>query len=331
MREKLFLFIMLVISSLNVGANELNGLYYNTFGKESDPSIIFIHGGPGFNSYDFEITTAESLAQLGYYVVTYDQRGQGRSQLTAIENYNYKIYANDIKLLIDKLKLKNPVLIGHSHGGPIAIQFEKYFPNVVKKIVLLSAPIYFTGIMKSILENCSRNALLTNNNELATASSYLYQHLVVNPVTDLQVKINLTLWLFNMGAGYCDLYKVKNPTLEEVAIKSNFNKYPKQPDIAGAKGVAEFIQNENYLYLDQTSFVSKNRNRFCGIYGAEDGLFTPLELQNIESILNGVKVIGNKLTDDGINRFQVISGASHAIYINQQKSFFSSLQLTCGI
>jgi len=339
--------LLVIVLSHTAIAKDFNGLYYNTFGKATDPAIVFIHGGPGFNSYDFEATTAGSLAQTGYFVVVFDQRGQGRSQKAPSEVYNYKVYADDIKALIDKLNLKNPVLIGHSHGGPIAIHFEQYFPGVAKKIVLLSAPIYFEGTVRSMLENCNNLAQTTNNNELATASSYLYQNLVVNPVADLKTKTDLAYWLFNMGLTYCNLYNVKTPVSGEVQIKKKMCKaltkeeqemgfkplcdLPKDPDVAGANGLAEFLKNENYLYQNQSKFVSDNRNRFCGVYGVEDGLFTPLEFQNIRSILNGVKVNGTELIDDGVNRFQLIPGASHALYINQQQEFFKVLKSTCGI
>ena len=330
-----------------VNASDFNGLYYNTFGKQTDPSIIFIHGGPGFNSYDFEATTAESLAQKGYFVIVFDQRGQGRSQLASSESYNYRTYADDIISLIDRLNLKNPVLIGHSHGGPIAIHFEKYFPGIAKKIVLLSAPIHFEGTIKSMLENCTNFAQATNNVELATASSYLYQNLVVNPASDLKTKGDLASWLFNMGLTYCSLYTVKNPTSDEDRVKKRkcnaltteekergfkpLCDLPKQPDVAGTRGLSEFLKNENYLYQNQTMFVYENRDRFCGMYGTEDGLFTTLELQNIRSLLNGVKVNGVNLIDDGVNRFQLIPGASHTVYINQQREFFKALENTCGI
>lgn len=347
MLKNLLVSILAIFLSHIASAADLNGLYYNTFGKTTDPSIIFIHGGPGYNSYDFEATTAESLAQTGYFVVVFDQRGQGRSQLAPSESYNYKTYAEDIISLKDRLNLKNPVLIGHSHGGPIAIHFEKYFPGVAKKIVLLSAPIHFEGTMKSMLENCTNFAQATNNAELATASSYLYQNLVVNPATDLKTKIDLASWLFNMGLSYCSLYSVQNPASDEIIVKKRMCKaltteekeksfkplcdLPKEPDVAGTKGLAEFLKNENYLYQNQTKFVSENRDRFCGIYGTEDGLFTTLEFQNIRSLLNGVKVNGVNLIDDGVNRFQLILGASHAVYINQQREFFKALKDTCGI
>jgi pimeloyl-ACP methyl ester carboxylesterase len=68
-------------------------------------------------SQDFEWSTAAALAADGFFVVVYDQRGQGRSKpATDPKDYSYQKYADDIKILITQLNLKQPTLIGHSHG-----------------------------------------------------------------------------------------------------------------------------------------------------------------------------------------------------------------------
>lgn len=68
------------------------------------------------------MTNAELLSQQGFFVVVYDERGQGPN------DYTYKVYSDDIRMLIHKLHLRNPVLLGHSHGGPISLKFDQYYP-----------------------------------------------------------------------------------------------------------------------------------------------------------------------------------------------------------
>lgn len=53
-------------------------LYIKTFGDPHHPAIVFIHGGPRGNSVLFEGTTAQKLADKGFYVIVYDRRGEGR-------------------------------------------------------------------------------------------------------------------------------------------------------------------------------------------------------------------------------------------------------------
>lgn len=164
MHKTLLLFVLnlfLVYSSANADT-----LFTKTFGTSTNPALIFVHGGPGFNSWDFELTTAQKLADEGFYVVVYDQRGQGRSDETDLKNFNYTTYAADLKNLIDTLKLKNPTLIGHSHGGPISINFDIQYPGIARAIILVGAPINFFGSMKSIFENCSHRYMIKTTNNL---------------------------------------------------------------------------------------------------------------------------------------------------------------------
>ena len=54
-------------------------IYSKAFGDPKNDPIIYLHGGPGYNSMGFEITTAQKLSENGFYVIVYDRRGEGRS------------------------------------------------------------------------------------------------------------------------------------------------------------------------------------------------------------------------------------------------------------
>lgn len=292
-------------------SQKINGLYVNTFGQSKDQSLIFVHGGPGFNSKDFEITTAEPLSKLGYFVVVYDQRGQGRSDAAKNEDYNYKTYSDDIKTISDSLNLKSPVLIGHSHGGPISIQFEKYYPGFAKSIVLVSGPVDFWKSMQSLYDNCSARYLsvnLTQYNDDLTKNFDLLK----NQTKGSDVLVEPTATVFFHALGGCKLYSTKNPTESEKQLRQSVaNKL----DPVEEKSMPGFLINESYIYLNQLDFVTKNRGRFFAIYGNEDGLFTT-------STLNEIK---NAVNDEHSERFFIVPGASHSVYIDQQEQFFNIL------
>jgi proline iminopeptidase len=55
-------------------------IYTKSFGSSQNKPIIFLHGGPGYNCVNFEATTAQQLADQGFYVIVYDRRGEGRSK-----------------------------------------------------------------------------------------------------------------------------------------------------------------------------------------------------------------------------------------------------------
>lgn len=138
-RVLIAILVLLSTVAARAQALKIGGMHVNAYGDPRNQPIVFVHGGPGYNSWDFEFTTARPLSEQGYYVVVYDQRGQGRSDAADSKGFDYRQYADDLKEIIDGLKLKEPVLIGHSHGGPITIKFDEFYPHVAKKIILVES------------------------------------------------------------------------------------------------------------------------------------------------------------------------------------------------
>ena len=71
--------LLSIIFFLNADAQEI---YSKTFGNPNHEPILFLHGGPGYNCANFEATTAQKLANNGFFVIVYDRRGEGRSKDT---------------------------------------------------------------------------------------------------------------------------------------------------------------------------------------------------------------------------------------------------------
>lgn len=308
----------LVVSfSASATPTKINGLYVNSFGDKLNPAVVFVHGGPGYDSQDFEFSTAALLASNGFFVVVYDQRGQGRSDLAqAPSDYGYKQYADDLNLIIGTLGISKPALIGHSHGGPISLKFEQFYPGVASKIILVSAPIDFFKSLDSIRGNCtSRYSAIgdtANLNKLNSAFTAL------NNRPSIENEIGAVAEIFQLGAQKpCDLYTPSNPTQKSVELYTAVRKQRATvPQENLLYPMGNFIINEQYIHVDQTQWVKSNAGHIFGIYGSEDGLFTPGVLSDIQSSLS---------TNPKLYRFQLISGASHAVYIDQQDKFIDAI------
>ena len=297
--------------------SRIGGLYVNSFGDKSNPAIVFVHGGPGYDSQDFEFSTANVLAGKGFYVVVYDQRGQGRSDLAQVPtDYGYKQYADDLNLIIKTLGLTKPTLIGHSHGGPISLKFDQFYPGVASKIILVSAPVDFFKSLDSIRINCSvRYSAIgdtTNLNKMNSAFT------VLNGQPAVENEIGAVADIFQLGAMKpCDLYTPSQPTQTAMDLHATVRKMHipvSQENLLYP--MANFVINEQYIHVDQTQWVKDNAEHIFGIYGAEDGLFTASVRSSIEADL-----AGNPKT----YRFQLISGSSHAVYIDQQDKFLEAV------
>jgi non-heme chloroperoxidase len=110
-------------------------VFYKDWGKGQP--IVFSHGWPlSADAWDGQMLF---LASKGFRVVAHDRRGHGRSDQTWDGN-TMEQYVDDYAELLDKLDLKNAVLVGHSTGGAeVAHYIGKYGTARVAKAVLVSA------------------------------------------------------------------------------------------------------------------------------------------------------------------------------------------------
>jgi pimeloyl-ACP methyl ester carboxylesterase len=108
-------------------------MHYLTWGKPTSTPLVWIHGTYS-NGYElFEIV--DSLVQIGFYVIAIDYYGHGFTPLPAKEVSLYHV-ADDIKFLLDNLKIKKAVIGGWSRGGSISSAFYDAYPNTVLGLIL---------------------------------------------------------------------------------------------------------------------------------------------------------------------------------------------------
>lgn len=103
-------------------------------GKSAVP-MVFVHGGPGGSSYQFEQTAARDLAR-DFTVIVYDQRGCGRSAMPANDDFSVASLASDLNGLRQEIGAEKIGLLGSSFGGEVALQYALEHPNHVKYLVL---------------------------------------------------------------------------------------------------------------------------------------------------------------------------------------------------
>ncbi|MFM9911775.1 MAG: alpha/beta hydrolase, partial [Chitinophagaceae bacterium] len=106
----------------------------------TNPSIIFLHGGPGGYIHSAIINQMKEVAQNGYDVYLYDQIGSGLSdRLPKPKDYSFGRHLIDLNdIIISKIKSRQVILIGHSYGGILATHFTANHPELVAKLILSS-------------------------------------------------------------------------------------------------------------------------------------------------------------------------------------------------
>jgi non-heme chloroperoxidase len=112
-------------------------LYYKDWGPRDGQPVVFSHGWP-LNSDSWE-SQMLFLANHGYRCIAHDRRGHGRSS-QPWEGNDMDHYADDLAQLIEKLNLRNAVLIGFSTGGgEVARYVGRHGTARVAKLALISA------------------------------------------------------------------------------------------------------------------------------------------------------------------------------------------------
>jgi non-heme chloroperoxidase len=110
-------------------------LYVEDIG-EGKP-VVFIHGWP-LNQKMFEYQYNQ-LPKEGYRCIGIDLRGYGKSD-SPWESYSYDRMADDIRTVIDALKLDDVSLVGFSVGGAISVRYMvRHTSYKVAKLVLIGA------------------------------------------------------------------------------------------------------------------------------------------------------------------------------------------------
>ncbi len=313
----------------------VNGIYAHAFGDPRSTAVIFIHdsfgdpsivpsdrvlGGPSLNSMYFEFGAAEKLAEKNFYVVTYDLRGQGRSaDARNLSDYSYQQSAADIKSLILSFNLSLPIIIGHSHGGLIALKFDELNPGASRKIVLVDTPTDVFQMLGTISANC-----LERYNKVGESSKVVEMKDTLDTLSNAnsphQDRSMLAIRMFER-AGTCGggsgLFSTKAPSADALKFYKMISTLQipisKSNQTSALNG---FLANEDYIHLNVNAYVSAHNDHIVGLYGSEDGFFDSNALSQIKTSL---------AVDAHPERFAMIDAASHNSFIDQRNSFIDAL------
>lgn len=100
------------------------------------PPVVLIHGLAA-SMYSWRHTMLP-LAQAGYHVIAFDNRGFGFSDKPT-HGYSNADYVGLVLGLMDSLGVSDAVLVGHSMGGAIAAEVALSRPDRVTGLVLVDA------------------------------------------------------------------------------------------------------------------------------------------------------------------------------------------------
>lgn len=116
--------------------------------QPGDVPVLFLHGGPGYNSYSFRMTAGRALDRR-YPMVYLDERGSGNSERPWRGNYALATLVADIEGLRRTLGVERMVVAGHSFGGTLAVEYAQTYPQHVARLILIDAAVDLPAAMAS--------------------------------------------------------------------------------------------------------------------------------------------------------------------------------------
>ena len=109
----------------------------------SGPALVCHGGGPGFSGLYLQ-----NLGGLDEHLelILLDPRGTGGSDRPADSRaFTVEDYANDVEELRAHLGLERMSLLGHSHGGVVAMEYAARHPERVERLILASTLVRFAA------------------------------------------------------------------------------------------------------------------------------------------------------------------------------------------
>ncbi|MCB0523862.1 MAG: alpha/beta fold hydrolase [Saprospiraceae bacterium] len=104
--------------------------------EEKRNPVIYLHGGPGGMIKDKAIEALKPLASLGFELYFYDQIGSGHSKrLDNIAEYSVVRHLLDLEEIIKTIGAEKVILIAHSWGTMLAMQYAQKHPDKLEKMV----------------------------------------------------------------------------------------------------------------------------------------------------------------------------------------------------
>jgi pimeloyl-ACP methyl ester carboxylesterase len=112
-------------------------MYYEIHGSGGTVPLVLLHGGGDTIETSFE-QLLPGVARARQ-VIAFEQQGYGRTADIPDRPFNFEQSADDTAALLDYLHIDRADLFGFSNGGSIALHVARRRPQVVRRLVVITA------------------------------------------------------------------------------------------------------------------------------------------------------------------------------------------------
>ena len=195
--------------------------------------MIILHGL--FGSSDNWFSLSKIFAEY-FKVYVVDQRNHGLSPHD--NKHDYDILTEDLKKFIAEHQINQPIIIGHSMGGKVAMNFAVKYPTLLSQIIIVDIipkayHVHHDSILKGLkaiqlnrLESRGQaDQILSDFESDPSVRQFLLKNLARDDEQQFEWRINIPVLEKNieaMGAAIESNGKFMGPTLFVIGLKSNY-------------------------------------------------------------------------------------------------------------
>ncbi len=108
--------------------------HYLDWGTNDRHPIVFLHGG-GLNAHTWDVVCL--MLRKEYHCLALDQRGHGDSEWSPTADYGLESQLGDVEGFVERLRLKRPLIVGHSMGGFAAMAYASRHSSRIAGLLLV--------------------------------------------------------------------------------------------------------------------------------------------------------------------------------------------------
>lgn len=266
-----------------IGVEAGVNIYVEDVNPGGGKTIFFIHGWPA-NHKMFEYQFNQ-LPKMGYRCIGMDMRGFGNSD-KPWSGYNYDRLADDVRCVVEALKLEGIILGGHSTGGAVAIRYMvRHNGYGVARLALFAAaapsvikrPYFPYGLDREDVINIIQGTYSDRPKMLQGFGDMFFFQYVSEPFSDWFFQLGLeaaswstaavaNTWLDEEGL-FSDLGKISVPTLILHGIHDRVCRFPlaeAQKERIKNSELIPFEYSGHGLFYDQCDKFNKELTQFIG-------------------------------------------------------------------
>jgi pimeloyl-ACP methyl ester carboxylesterase len=123
-------------------------LHFLDYGGAGQPPMLCVHGGAA-HAHWFDFVAAGFTGR--YHVLALDQRGHGDSAWSNPPDYSTQRLADDIHEVSERLDLRDFVLVAHSMGGMVSLNYAAKYPGRLGRLVIVDSTLHLEDDRASVM------------------------------------------------------------------------------------------------------------------------------------------------------------------------------------